>query len=430
MVVARRTVKLHFHLIAQIITALADIFIHGRYADKVIERTMKAHPKWGARDRRLFAESVYDNVRWWRWHWHLAGLPDAECLQKDTYTERRFWLVWAAYWIHQTGEVPPFVECHGVTVESVRQQLEKDVAPALRYSVPDWMYEHGLQEFGSEWSSILEALNEPADVFLRANTLKHSVEELQQALATEGIESSRVNGVADALKLSQRRNIFTSPLFREGWFEVQDASSQLVSPFLEVEPGMRIIDACAGAGGKTLHLAALMKNKGRIIAMDVHQRKLDELSRRARRNGVGNMETRLIESTKTIKRLSRTADRVLLDVPCSGMGVLRRNPDAKWKLSLEELSRLQTLQGEILRSHSRMVKPGGKLVYATCSVLPGENEKQVQSFLAEHADEWSLEDQMHLRPDREGFDGFYAARLVRSEALAVEKGTDEERSGE
>jgi 16S rRNA (cytosine967-C5)-methyltransferase len=174
-----------------------------------------------------------------------------------------------------------------------------------------------------------------------------------------------------------------------------------------------VIDACAGAGGKTLHLATLMKNKGRIIALDVHGYKLKELRKRATRNGVDNIEERVIEGSQTIKRYTASADRVLLDVPCSGTGVLRRNPDAKWKLSDAEIERLIALQAEILRSHSRMVKPGGKLVYATCSILPSENEKQIKSFLAEHGSEWTLENQIHLRPDKQGFDGFYAARLIR-----------------
>ena len=150
-----------------------------------------------------------------------------------------------------------------------------------------------------------------------------------------------------------------------------------MAPLLDAKPGERVIDACAGGGGKTLHLAALMKNKGKIIAMDITERKLQSLRERCSRNGVDIAETRVIESMKTIKRLEKSADRVLLDVPCTGLGVLRRNPDKKWKISPEEITRLNALQKEILENYSQMVKIGGRLVYATCSCLPSENEKQV-----------------------------------------------------
>jgi len=179
---------------------------------------------------------------------------------------------------------------------------------------------------------------------------------------------------------------------------------------------MRVVDACAGAGGKTLHLAALMKNKGTVIALDIHQWKLDELRRRATRAAADNIQTRLIEGP-AVARLAGSADRVLLDVPCSGLGVLRRNPDTKWKLKPEELDRLRAEQADLLERYSKMTKPGGKLVYATCSILPSENDQQVATFLAAH-NEWRLEQELHLRPDREGFDGFYAARLVRTAKAA------------
>jgi 16S rRNA (cytosine967-C5)-methyltransferase len=210
-----------------------------------------------------------------------------------------------------------------------------------------------------------------------------------------------------------RKNVFTSQAFKNGFFEVQDASSQMIAPLLGVEPGHRVIDACAGAGGKSLHMAAMMKNKGKIISLDIHEWKLTELKARARRDGVDVIETRLIDSSKVIKRMHATADRLLLDVPCSGMGVLRRNPDTKWKLSNDEIARLHQLQYEILTSYAPMTKKGGRMVYATCSILPSENEKQIEKFLGEHGAEWTLLKQIHLRPDKEGFDGFYGALLER-----------------
>jgi 16S rRNA (cytosine967-C5)-methyltransferase len=177
---------------------------------------------------------------------------------------------------------------------------------------------------------------------------------------------------------------------------------------------MRVIDACAGAGGKTLHLAALMQNKGRILALDTEEWKLKELKKRARRADASNLiETRLIDSTKAIKRLAQSADRLLLDVPCSGLGVLRRNPDAKWKLSPEFLARMHTLQQELLASYSAMVKPGGILVYSTCSILPSENRAQIDRFLAGPGKGFEFLEDEALMPSA-GFDGFYMCRLRRT----------------
>ena len=216
----------------------------------------------------------------------------------------------------------------------------------------------------------------------------------------------------DALVLVERKNVFLTDAFKKGYFEVQDASSQLVAPYLDVRPGQKVVDTCAGAGGKTLHLASLMENKGQIIAMDIHAHKLAELKKRAKRDGAHNIENRTIEGTKTIKKLKGKADRVLIDAPCSGLGVLKRNPDSKWKLNPEFLERVKITQAEILDQYASMVKQGGKLVYATCSILPSENELQVKAFLKNYPEFTLLKDQK-VSPVKFGFDGFYMALLER-----------------
>ena len=195
-------------------------------------------------------------------------------------------------------------------------------------------------------------------------------------------------------------------------FEVQDASSQLVAEFLNVKPGMKVVDACAGAGGKSLHLANLMDNKGQIIALDIYGNKLAELKRRAKRNGAHNIETRLIDSTKTIKKLYGKIDKVLIDAPCSGLGILRRNPDAKWKLQPDFIENIKKTQQEILQQYSKMVKPGGTMVYATCSILPSENQKQVESFLtSEMGKDFTFVKDQKILSHQSGYDGFYMALL-------------------
>ena len=216
--------------------------------------------------------------------------------------------------------------------------------------------------------------------------------------------------------LEERANVFKTDAFHNGYFEVQDASSQLVAPFLEVEPGMKVVDTCAGAGGKTLHLASLMQNKGQIIAMDIYESKLKKLKTRAKRNGVHNVELKVIDSTKPIKKLYRKADRVLIDAPCSGLGVIRRNPDSKWKLEPEFLDNIRKVQQDVLQRYSKMVKPGGKLVYATCSVLPSENQQQVDNFLtSEHGKEFTFVKDNKVFAHQSGFDGFYMALLERKQ---------------
>ena len=282
-----------------------------------------------------------------------------------------------------------------------------------RESVPDWLDELGEKALGEDlWTKELAALNLQAEVVLRANTLKTTKDNLRKALLAENIESDPIKGYPTALKLRERGNVFTTEAFKNGFFEVQDASSQLVAPFLEVSPGQLVIDTCAGAGGKTLHLAALMENKGQLIAMDIYANKLHELKRRAKRDGAFNIEPRAIDTTKVIKKLHGRADRVLIDAPCSGLGVLRRNPDAKWKLQPDFLDKLKITQQQILRDYSKMVKPGGKMVYATCSILPQENNIQLKKFLsAEEGKDFTLAKEKKIYTSKTGYDGFYMALL-------------------
>jgi 16S rRNA (cytosine967-C5)-methyltransferase len=407
------TNKVPPHLLGEIVAALGEIFREKRHADRVIEFTFKQHRKWGSRDRRLFAESVYECVRWWRWFWHLAGLPDGDHAQTEAISPERIRLVWSAYWLFNHREWPAGLPDTGLSAVEVQNRAHQPVSGAIGASVPDWLEARCFADLGENWPELRDALNGAAEVFLRVNTLKINREALQAKLAANGFETEIDHEVPTALKLVQRQNVFGTLEFKTGLFEVQDAASQLIAPFLEVEPGLKVVDACAGGGGKALHAAAIMRNKGKIIALDVHPWKLAELRKRAARAGVDIIEAREIDSSKTIKRLAGFADRLLLDVPCSGLGVLRRNPDSKWKLTSEEVERLITLQAELLENYSRIVKPGGKLVYATCSILPSENETQIQQFLLRHPDEWQLETEFHRDPTQGAFDGFYAARLLR-----------------
>ncbi len=393
--------KLHNNTIRGVHTALEAIFEQGHYADKVIERTLKSNPKWGAKDRSFIAETTYEMVRWWRLVNFLSPSKDP-------------WDLFGTYWLMQGNELPPWDEFARLQPEKIKSKYEGITDPGLLESIPDWLQTLGSQELREKWEAEIHALNEEAEVVLRVNTLKTTRERLKNLLEADGIRSYLVKGYPDALVLEERQNVFRHPSFKEGLFEVQDASSQLVAAALQVEPGMRVIDACAGAGGKSLHLAALMGNKGKVISMDVEEWKLQQAKLRARRNGVSIFEPKIIEGSKTIKRLKESADRLLLDVPCSGLGVLRRNPDTKWKVSLESLEKVQKTQQELLQSYPSMLKKGGQLVYATCSILPSENEEQIKKFLASEAGkDFELLEERKVFAQESGFDGFYIARLLK-----------------
>ncbi len=398
--------RLHFNLCLAVVRTLEKIFHEGEYADKAIERILKTDNRWGSRDRGFIAETTYDIVRYFRWHTEIAGDP------RDSLMD--WWELLGCFLYFKDYEMPRWD-----VFENNKYGLWKKRADELRgirklrESIPDWIDEIGEKELGDKWDDTLHHLNKRAKVVLRVNTLKGDQSGLIKGLNKEGIEGDKLGETSVTLK--KRASVFRTKLFQNGFFEVQDYSSQQVSEFLDVAPGMRVFDACAGAGGKTLHLAALMQNKGQIIALDNVEWKLLELKKRAKRAGAHIIERRWIDSTKVIKRLKESADRLLLDAPCSGLGVLRRNPDAKWKLTPEFLENIKKTQREIISSYSKMVKPGGKMVYATCSILPSENREQVDWFLSQN-DQWAFVKDKSILPQDEGFDGFYMALLEKKVA--------------
>lgn len=393
--------KIHRHLIIEIFKAIEDIFFQNGHADKVVERALKNNRKWGARDRRFFAENVYDMVRWWRKLWFLV---DSEPSQN----EEDLWKVLGVLWKLREKEIPNYKEFDFLK----KTEIPKNLPRVIEHSIPDWLDALGSEQLGDQWELSLKELNKPADVILRTNTLKTKRESLIQALDREDIQTRVLDDYPEAVLLKERKNVFITDAYKKGLFEVQDANSQRVAPLLSPQPGMRVIDACAGAGGKALHLATLMENKGKIIALDIHSSKLEELQKRARRNGIHIIETRTVDSTKVVKRLEGSADRVLLDVPCTGLGVLRRNPDTKWKLSIDRVRELMEIQRDILDRYSRMTKVGGELVYSTCSILPSENDTIVEKFLESNTNWEKLEAHICF-PHKTGYDGFFMARLRR-----------------
>jgi 16S rRNA (cytosine967-C5)-methyltransferase len=399
--------RLHRNLVFAVIDSLRDIFNEGVYADKAVETALRRDKRWGARDRKFVAETIYEIVRWKRLYAEIANV-------KEPFSRQDLWRLFSVWCVLRGIQLPDWNQIEPTPTRRIKGKFDElSRIRKFREAIPDWIDNLGLEELGEQvWTKEIASLNKQAEVILRTNTLNTSKEILQKKLREEGIDTEFIKGYPDALKLVERTNVFKTECFKKGYFEVQDASSQLVAAYLDVEPGMKVVDTCAGAGGKTLHLASLMKNKGQIVAMDIYESKLKKLKVRARRNNVHNIDIRVIDSTKPIKKLYNKADRVLIDAPCSGLGVIRRNPDSKWKLQPEFLDNIRKVQQDVLQSYSRMVKSGGKLVYATCSVLPSENQNQVEQFLASEAGkDFTFVSDKKVLSHESGFDGFYMALL-------------------
>lgn len=398
--------KLHRTLVQAVIATLQQIFELGQFADKAVEQALKQNVRWGSRDRRFIAETVYEMVRWKRYFNEILEIHKNDT-PSDYYKLIGLKLLLDG---EELPDWPEFKELHKVRLLERAAALSK--IRKYKESVPDWLDEIGCKELGEQvWTKELEALNSEARVVLRVNELKTTRIQLQRLLAEQQVETWVMDDYPQALILQRRQNLNQLTEYKQGLFEIQDASSQLIAPFLDVKEGMDVIDACAGAGGKSLHLAAVMKNRGNITAMDVEERKLTELKKRAERAGTTIIKTQTI-SSGSIKKLTASADRLLLDVPCSGLGVLRRNPDAKWKLNLDFLNKIRHTQQEILSNYASMLKSNGIMVYATCSILPSENQEQVAEFLNKNNDAFELIDDKKIMPS-DGFDGFYMAKLKR-----------------
>ena len=393
---------MHRNLVAGLLEALEWSFGKDVYIDKVLEQLFRRNRRWGKRDRAFISEHAYTIVRHWRLLWHLTGMPPS-LKRKD------LWKLFVRYVQWKGLPLPDWKEFEGQKDWSPPNM--KDQPVELRESYPGWLAERAQQELGKDWTTLAKALNAPAQMVGRTNTLKIERAELLQRLKEEGAEVLPWKENETGLIFKERISVARLNSFAEGLFEIQDGGSQQIAPLLQVEAGMRVIDACAGAGGKSLHLAALMNNKGRIQAMDVDERKLHELQKRATQQGVDIIECQAIRET-ALQSLEGWADRLLLDVPCSGTGVIKRKPDTKWKLKPEYLDNILSTQSEILDTYSSMLRAGGLMVYATCSILPSENEKQVDSFLQSRP-EFELIEQERILP-RQGSDGYFAALIKKS----------------
>ncbi len=391
--------KMH-RILAEAAAAIAkSVFREHRVLDHELAAAFEENPKWGKRDRSFIAETVFEVARWRRALGFLVESEETTALC-------------AAQWVRMGFEIPEWWHYNGATAEEMRAR-ENDLAAqprAVRESIPDWIDALGAEELGDAWDAEIAALNQRASVFLRVNTLKATRPEAIAWLATFNLEASEVSGLPDALVLAPGKALPKS-LRLDGRVEIQDTGSQMIAPLVNPQPGERVIDACSGAGGKSLHLAALMKDEGRVFGMDVDTKKLIELERRAKRGGAKCVKAKPITAT-TPEEFAEVADRLLIDAPCSGLGTLKRQPDLKWRLKPAALDRVRGIQKELLTSYTAMLKPGGRLVYATCSILPSENRAAVDSLLEKGG--FTLLEERPVSPAATGYDGFYAAALLKN----------------
>lgn len=393
-------------------------------ADRQMESYFRAHPNMGVRDRGFTAETVYACLRERRLLEHVAG----GTYPLDMISAYLLMQGYSARALEGTGFRG---DARGMA-ERVRT-LDKGTLPFdVQANLPDWLAECLRAQFGEADALALSlALNQPAPVDLRVNTIKAKREEVQARLAQEGFPCEPTPYSSAGLRRADRVPLFHTQCFKEGLFEIQDEGSQLLSLMLEPKRQEMVVDFCAGAGGKTLHLGALMANTGTVYAFDVSVRRLEKLKPRLKRSGLNNVRTVTIshERDARVQRLRGKIDRVLVDAPCSGTGTLRRNPDIKWRAI--DLPELTDTQQRILTAAAGLLKPGGRLVYATCSLLREENDAIVEKFLAAHpgfnvipAGEilarrhvpLAMEDTaLRLYPHRHRTDGFYAIALERTQ---------------
>ncbi len=397
--------------------ALAEVLRFEAPADAALRAFFRRHPSLGRRERGAIAEAVFDVLRHHRLYAHLAqseaGALEARLLALSD--ERR------------------------------AGRLSLPALPfALRSSLPDWLAEALIAGYGAARAeSLAAALLQPAPLDLRVNSLKATPAQVVASLAAAGIDAQPLPQWPGALRVTGKPALERSAAFESGWCEVQDLGSQLLAALVAPRRGQTVVDLCAGAGGKTLALAAAMRSTGQVFAFDVSAPRLLRMRRRLERSGATNVQPVAIagERDPRLERLHERADAVLVDAPCTGTGTLRRNPDLKWRTGPEELARLVAAQRSLLSAAAALVRPGGALVYGTCSLLAQENDEQVAWFEAHHPD-WrrrpagelleaqgarldpqaSADGLLRLLPDRDGCDGFFAARWERPKPERVRPG--------
>jgi 16S rRNA (cytosine967-C5)-methyltransferase len=415
--------RLHPAVVSHVEEVLREVLRFTAPADNTLSRYFREHPKLGSRERNAVAEGAYAVLR--------------NKLVYASFAESGYGSAMRRLALLGLADIAGIDALGGLANEEVEwlhriAQIDRNTLPAaLRSNLPQWLFDKLVARDGEEATlQLAEALNRPAPLDLRVNVLKAKREDVVAELATAPIACEPTPYSPLGIRVHKKPALQNLPLFKEGAIEVQDEGSQLLAQIVAARRGEMVADFCAGAGGKTLAVGAAMRNTGRLYAFDVSEKRLSKLKPRLARSGLSNVHPVVIahENDAKVKRLAAKLDRVLVDAPCSGLGTLRRNPDMKWRQTPEALGELNAKQTAILASAARLVKPGGRLVYATCSLLDEENEAIVAQFAASHPDftlvpmkevlaeqkiALDMQDYLKLSPRVHQTDGFFAAVFER-----------------
>jgi len=411
--------------------ALADVLSNTGPADAKLGWFFKQNRELGTKDRAFVAESVYGVLRRKSFLVYVADGEDP----------RKLLVAW-------------LLRVQGMSMRDLDEVLNKqqkewahaikaknsdDISKAMQADLPEWLWERLVEQYGEEQAlTIARSMHQPASLDLRVNLVKASREDVVSKFASENTEIALTPYSPQGIRMAQKMTISRHVLFTDGKIEVQDEGSQLLAQLVAPKRGEMIADFCAGAGGKSLAIGALMRNTGRIYAFDVSEKRLQNLGARLKRSGLSNLHSQLITSEQDpkLKRLNGKFDRVLVDAPCSGLGTLRRNPDLKWRQMPQDIIELRAKQTAILNRASKLVKGGGRLIYATCSLLQDENEDIAEAFLAEHPDyalvnaneilaqqQIALDTGKYLKllPHVHQTDGFFAAVFEKAKVAVVKE---------
>ncbi len=419
-------------LIGHVTELYTDVIVSSKPADRLIDVFFRERKYLGSKDRRFISESLYGILR---------NKRKIEFSIDSIEEKRTSLLCCIAYlMLDKKYDADLISDEVDIPVETIKR-IEKNInstsvegssidTVALQYSFQDWMVKEWNEYFGNdELIPLCSILNTQAPMTLRVNTIKTTVEQCQQKLELEGIETEKGKYSPFALHLKKRINVFQSQAFKDGLFEVQDEGSQLLAMLVDPKPKSKVLDVCAGAGGKALAMASIMNNRGEIFAFDIHSTRLEELKKRIRRSGVDSIRTKVIKENEVLEGFIGAADFVLVDAPCTGTGTIRRNPGMKWSVTQQMVKELREKQLSILSLNSQYTKIGGRLVYATCSLIKDENEHVVEHFLDKeknfelvnpssiferyHLESMCTNKYFQLLPSKYNTDGFFAAVMKR-----------------
>ena len=401
--------KLYRNLADGIVEGVQEVLGNRMALRPTLKNILIKNRKWGSNDRKLVGKGIIEIIRWKR---KFDVIGKLKVKSKNYF--KNLLVVWSIYNDIEFEECLTFSKfkkdkiCNNISITNSKR--------AFKNSIPDWLDSLGMKTYGKViWEKEIQALNKPAKLFLRTNTLKTDVKKLQAYLKeNHKVNTNIVSNIPNALVVEENKILTHLDIYKKGWFEIQDLNSQKISIFTNPKPNSLIIDACAGSGGKTLHLATIMKNTGRIIATDSSDKKRKQLENRLKRNGISIVEYLNSENEYFFKKFNNSANIVIIDAPCSGLGVIKRNPAAKWHMNPKRIEQLVDIQKQILQKYAALVKSRGNLVYATCSIFPNENQNQIKNFLKSNLGlEFRIEKEEVLLTHDTGGDGFYVAKLLR-----------------